>query len=138
MNDELDYESTENVPNSMEPEPTEPQEPEPTEPLEQEPDRLAVPAEPEPEELHEIQEPVPIEDGNTHQKTGTAPVPAEGVGVGRRQPAELVEPPPASENAGSTSHSEGVPTPPSRQEPVNWIGRLRDRSSRKRPSRFKD
>ena len=128
MNDEIDNE----------PEPTEPQEPEPTEPLEQEPDRLAVAAESEPKELQETPEPIPVEDGNHHQKTGMAPVPAEGVGVGRQQPAELAEPPPTCENAGSTSHSEGVPTPPSRQAPVSWIGWLRARSSRKRPSRFED
>ena len=136
MIDEFDHESTENVPNSVEPEPTEPQEPEPTEPLEHEPDRPAVAAESEPVEPHEIQETAAKEGGNTQQKTGMAPVPAEGVGAERRLPAELAEPPPARENAGSTSHSEGVPTPPSRQEPVNWAGRLRDRSSRKRPSRF--
>ena len=95
-------------------------------------------AESEPKELQETQEPIPIEDGNNHQETSMEPVPAEGVGVGQQQSAKLAEPPPTCDNAGSTSHSEGVPTPPSCQEPVNWIGRLRDRSSRKRPSRFKD
>ena len=137
MNDEIDNDANDNVPDSVEPEPTEPLEPEPTEPLEpelaepleQETDRPAVAAESEPRELQEAPD---------HEETGMEPVPAEGVGVERRQPAELVEPPPTCENAGSTSHSEGVLTPPSRQAPVSWIGWLRARSSRKRPSRFED
>ena len=138
MNDEIDNKLNDNVPDFLEPEPTKPQEPEPTEPLEQEPDRLAVAAESEPKELQETPEPIPKEDGNHHQETSMAPVPTEGVGVGRQQSAKLGEPPPTCDNAGSTPHSEGVPAPPSRQAPVSWIGQVRAGSSRKRPSRFDD
>ena len=138
MNDDIDVEPKDNVPDSLEPEPTEPQEPEPTELLEQEPDRQAVTAESEPVELQEIPEPIPIEDGNQHQETGMAWVPAQGAGVERRQSTKLAEPPPTRDSAGVTSHSEGAPAPPSRQEPPSWISRLRAGSSRKRPSRYND
>ena len=136
--------ANEKEPDSAEPEPPEPPdpeppeppdpepvkqpkpiEPEPAEPVEQEPDRPAAVAEPEPVELHETPEPIPIEDGNQHQEAGVTPVPAQGVGVGRRQSVKLAEPPPTCDPARATSHSEGAPTPPSRQAPSSWAGRLR-------------
>ena len=131
--------ANEKEPDSAEPEPPEPPdpeppeppdpepvkqpkpiEPEPTEPLEQEPDRPAAVAEPEPVELHETSD-----TRHQHQEAGVTPVPAQGVGVGRRQSVKLAEPPPTCDPARATSHSEGAPTPPSRQAPSSWAGRLR-------------
>ena len=131
--DDIDNEPNDNVPDSLEPEPSELQEP-----LGQEPDRPAVIAESEPAELQELPEPIPIEDRNQHQKTGMALVPAQGVGVEWQQSTKLAEPLPTCESAGITSHSEGAPVPPSRQEPPSWISRLRAGSSRKIPSRYND